>query len=82
MITKTKKTGSAAIYGTAIKNKSNPSTIKSEMKKAINAAWISDDSTAKALQSSLFPAGKPEPEEFISVIVSLIVDKHGKNGPF
>ena len=47
--------------------------ILASMQEAIDAAWATDDPTAKAVQSQLFPDGKPSPEAFIARLSQEII---------
>lgn len=46
--------------------------IKKDIQEAIDAAWATQAPEAKARQHLLFPAGKPTPEEFLSVITNKV----------
>ncbi len=54
----------------AEQNGTSPELVRREIQAAIDAAW--DNPAGRAMQQRLFPAGKPEPEEFIRTITATV----------
>lgn len=62
----------AAIRKTSAHFNETPENTRKEIEDVINTAWLSGDPDVQAFQQSLFPAGKPSPEEFIAVISDIV----------
>ena len=67
---KNKIIGKLAIIRTATNCEMPTADVCSNIQEAIDAAWATDDLSAKKAREALFPQGKPTPEEFVAVLAN------------
>ena len=69
---KNKIIGKVAITCAASRYDKTPAEVRASIQRAIEAAWASEDPSAKVMRETLFPKGKPTPEEFVAVLARFV----------